>query len=158
MEPITFLTVSQGVSAALGAVRQARDLLKSDGTDMTGIKEQLNTAYDSLLESKEQMIAFQDENRRLQEENRALLERLNAKESITPPKDPFGYRFKVGEDMPLCPRCYDDSGKVVYLPAPNNWNKGLRRDCRVCKQTYWEKEMSLGNGGIVPRIRPYGSR
>jgi hypothetical protein len=114
------VTVAQGVSAALGAIKQARELVKSPKPDTTEIKEQLNTAYDSLLDFKEQLMAFQDEKRRLQEENRALLEKLNVKESISIPNPPFGYRFKSDEDMPLCPRCYDDSGKVVYLPPTEN--------------------------------------
>lgn len=128
-------------NSALSAVKSAFELGKK--TSDFDLKKHLHTALDDVLELKLKV-------HELAEENRILRERLEQKDSITRSGE-MGYWFKEGETDPLCPKCYEESGKQVYLPPPQPWSGGIRRDCRVCSEVYWEKPMNLS-----PRsIRPY---
>ena len=86
---------------------------------------------DSVLELKAKIIELDEENRNLQR-------RLELKDKITRSGE-FGYWFKEGEEDPLCPKCYEGSGKVIYLTSCKPWGNGTRRDCRECSRTYMEK-------------------
>jgi hypothetical protein len=51
---------------------------------------------------------------------------------------PFDYYFQEGDDVPFCPKCWEIQGHAVHLPEPEPSGPRVRRDCRVCKETYWE--------------------
>ena len=61
------------------------------------------------------------------------------------PFPPFGYVFKNGDrENPLCPKCWQENPpREAYLTALQEWNKGLRRTCRICGHHIYEKEMDL---------------
>jgi hypothetical protein len=128
-------------SSALSSVKTALELGKKT-TDLH-LKKELNNAVDSVLELKVKV-------HELAEENRELLERLEQRETIVR-SGTHGYWFKSGETDPLCPKCYEESGKTIYLPASERWSGGIRRDCRVCHSVYWEQQMNLNTGSIRPR-------
>jgi hypothetical protein len=55
---------------------------------------------------------------------------------------PFDYYFQDGDDVPFCPKCWETHGDAVHLPTPESSGHRTRRDCRVCKETYWEPATS----------------
>jgi len=74
----------------------------------------------------------------LDEENRKLKEQLNQKGSIKR-ESRTGFYFKdEAMDDPLCPKCYEGDGKLIYLPASERWSGGIRRVCRECHSYLWE--------------------
>ena|ERR1035437_898168 len=110
------------------------------------LKKHLSAAVDDVLELKIKV-------HELAEENRTLREQLEQKDKVVRSGE-FGYWFKEGETDPLCPKCYEGSGKTIYLTASEPWSGGIRRHCRVCSAYYWEKPMNLKTGSIRP-YNPY---
>jgi hypothetical protein len=133
-------------NSALSAVKSALELGKKT-TDLS-LKHELSNAVDSVLDLKVKVHELADENRDL----RALLQQ---KEKITRTGE-HGFWFREGETDPLCPKCYEDAGKTIYLTPAVPWNGGVRRDCYVCSQMYMEKPMNLAGGSIRPHIRRFG--
>jgi hypothetical protein len=92
----------------------------------------------------------------LDEENRSLKQQMSARSELER-RSEFGYWFKHGETDPLCPKCYEGSGKLVYLPKAETWSGGIRRDCRICGDITWEVPMGHRRGQIQPtEYNPYG--
>jgi hypothetical protein len=52
---------------------------------------------------------------------------------------PSYYYFQDGDDVPFCPVCWESRGKAIHLRPQSHAESGVRRECRVCKQTFWEK-------------------
>jgi predicted nucleotide-binding protein len=59
-------------------------------------------------------------------------------------KGRMNYYYRDGDEVPFCPKCLENDKKEIHLPASEPWNGGIRRDCRVCNETYWEQPMDLG--------------
>lgn len=53
---------------------------------------------------------------------------------------PSYYYFQDGDDLPFCPVCWESRGKAIHLRTHAAGEGGFRRECLVCKQTFWEKE------------------
>jgi hypothetical protein len=146
MNPLSTATTALGLAnSAVSAVKSAYELTKKT-SDME-LKHQMSTVMDTVLDLKAKIIE-------LDEENRTLREQLGQKDKIVRGGE-FGYWFKEGETDPLCPKCYEESSKTIYLPASEPWSGGIRRHCRVCSAYYWEKPMDLSTGSIQP-YDPYG--
>jgi hypothetical protein len=79
------------------------------------------------------------------------------KSGIEGPFPPFGYFFKNGDrENPLCPKCIQDNPpKEGFLTPVEQWNRGLRRKCRLCGHLIYEREMDLSPRPASQR-RPYG--
>lgn len=133
-------------NSALSAVKSAFELGKKT-TDLD-LKHELNSAVDSVLELKIKVHELADENREL----RNLLAQ---KGKITRTGE-HGFWFRDGESDPLCPKCYEDTGKTIYLTPAEPWNGGIRRDCKVCDHMYMEKPMNFEGGSIRPHVRRFG--
>jgi hypothetical protein len=143
--PPAVLTTTQLVGGLIASAKSSLDLAKASSNHE--LKASISDLYDSLLDVKARVLE-------LDEENRALKQRLGQAASVKR-DETFGYWFKDGETSPLCPKCYEESGKTIYLPPSEPWSGGIRRDCRVCDSTYWEKPMNLSSGSIRPRVPRY---
>ena len=53
------------------------------------------------------------------------------------------FYFKEGDPIPFCPKCYEGAQKKIHLSNAEPWNGGIRRDCIVCSESYYEKPMDL---------------
>lgn len=101
------------------------------------------------LELMKQIVALQMEVFDLQTENLALKKQiagLNEREKMAR-REPHGYYYKEGEEVPHCPRCWENDGKAITLPALTDYAVGPGRVCRVCKHHYTE-------GRPAPQQRP----
>jgi hypothetical protein len=99
------------------------------------------------LELMKQIIDLQNEVFELQQNNLRLqkelsdLQRSTEAENAMVSRPPLNYYYRDGDTVPFCPTCWEHSKKQIHLPPSEPWNGGIRRDCRVCKQTYWEQPL-----------------
>ncbi|HTB92166.1 MAG TPA: hypothetical protein VK728_05000 [Candidatus Sulfotelmatobacter sp.] len=102
------------------------------------------------LELMKQIVSLQTEIFDLQMENLALKKEitgLNERGKMAR-KDPHGYYYKDGEDVPHCPKCWESDGKAITLPeATVSDTFGRNRICRVCKYRYVENPAPPRTGG-----------
>jgi hypothetical protein len=131
----TAVALLKNTTDALNALRERAQRSKD-----VDIKEQINTMYDNVLQLKELIMRLSDENQQLGQQ---------FEEQQHPPEKPkikqvgdTNYYFR-GDEGPFCQPCYDDKGKTVQLSPPENWNGGVRRQCRVCNNYFYEKKMNL---------------
>jgi hypothetical protein len=116
---------------ALGLLKSAREQAK--GSKDTSLKDTVNSLFDAILDLKEAVLFVSEENSLL----RAALESKTEKPRIKQIGQAI-YYF-VGDDGPFCQPCYDDKKKLVIVPPAEPWSGGMRRDCLVCHNTFWEK-------------------
>jgi hypothetical protein len=133
---------------ALNAVRERAKTSKD-----TDLKDHISTLYDSLLSLKEAVM-------RVTEENSELRRRITELER--PPQSPelrqvgsVNYYYE-GDKGPCCQPCYDGKGKLTVLTPPEDWNGGVRRQCTLCGEYFYEKPMDLTPKRIGGRRGPYG--
>src|SRR5258706_16411285 len=103
------------------------------------------------LELMKQIVALQTEVFDLQMENLALKKQiagLSEREKMNR-REPHGYYYKDGDEVPHCPRCWENDGKAITLPAPADYAIGRGRICRVCKHQYTEGPRPGGGGRQV---------
>lgn len=101
------------------------------------------------LELMKKIVELQTEVFDLQMENLALKKQVTSmdeREKMTR-REPHGYYYKEGEEVPHCPRCWENDGKAITLPALTDYVVGPGRICRVCKHHYTE-------GHPPPQQRP----
>jgi hypothetical protein len=136
MIPSGVIPAAQLIASVLTSLKTARDIAK-DTTDPL-LKSQVAEAYEGLLDLKERLLALDEENRQLKNE-------LAKKTQIEGPIPPFGYFYKAGDrEHPLCPKCYQSKEpREYYLTPAHPWNGGIRRECQICDQLIYEKEMNL---------------
>jgi hypothetical protein len=143
--PPAVLSVASLVSNVLSSAKAAKELAKQSGD--SALKEQIGELIDSVLEVKQRVLE-------LDEENRSLRQQLAKKAAVR--RDPqFGYYFAEGDADPFCPKCYESSAKLVHLTQSEPWSGGIRRNCRECRDTFWEVQMNTNSARIVPRINRY---
>jgi hypothetical protein len=101
------------------------------------------------LELMKQIVALQTEVFELQTENLTLKKQivsLSEQEKMTR-REPHGYYYKVGEEVPHCPRCWEKDAKAITLPATAEHGSYVGRRCRVCNQLYTEGRKYDTGGG-----------
>lgn len=109
------------------------------------------------LELMKQIVTLQTEVFDLQREKLRLETELsNLQRSVQTEKEmemqaPFGYYYRDGDEVPFCPKCWENDKKQIHLPDSEPWGGGVRRDCRVCDYTYWEQPVQSGSGRIGRR-------
>ena len=64
-------------------------------------------------------------------------------------RPPFDYYFQEGDDVPFCPKCWKNYGDAIHLQAPELSGDRVRRECRVCKETYWEAAITTGRSRLI---------
>jgi hypothetical protein len=115
------------------SIKTAIELAKTSKD--SDLKQTISEVFDGILDLKSKVLDLEEENRKLRI---TIAEKASIKRS-----DVFGYYFKEDEISPLCPKCYESDAKLAYLSNAGPWNDGIRRDCRICNETYWEKPMAL---------------
>jgi hypothetical protein len=101
------------------------------------------------LELMKQIVALQTEVFDLHLENLALKKQivaLNERAKMTR-REPHGYYFREGDEVPHCPKCWEDAGKAITLPAAVDYITDRGRICRVCKHHYAEGPSQRRNSG-----------
>jgi hypothetical protein len=141
--PPAILTVTQLVGGLVSSARTARELAKD--TSNHELKSAISDLYDDVLSVKERVAD-------LDEENRALRVALEEKGKYVGPIAPHGYYFQAGDnEHPLCPRCFQEKQqRIAFMTEPENWNRGVRRQCKLCRHHVYEKPMVLNNSGRRP--------
>ncbi len=91
-----------------------------------------------IVELQSQVFDLQQTNLRLQEEL-SQIKQESADELAMQMSGPMNYYFRKGDPVPFCPKCWEGQRKAIHLPEAEPWSGGIRRDCRVCNETYWEK-------------------
>lgn len=144
MDP-NIIPVSTVIASVLGSLKNARDIAKD--TSNSELRNQINDAYDSLLDLKGRLFE-------MDEEVRLLKAALAKRAEMEGPVPPFGYLYKNGDhEHPLCPKCYQSKEPVEsYLTPAQPWSGGIRRKCRTCHHFIYEEEMDL-SVARVPRQR-----
>jgi len=135
-DPVSVASLSLQLLAktteALNALRERAQRSKD-----IDIKDQINALYDNVLALKEVVSRLLDENKDLQRQ---------LENQQHPPEKPkirqvgeTNYYF-VGEEGPYCQPCYDVKEKLVPLSPQKSTTLGaLKRECSVCRQTFYEK-------------------
>ena len=135
-----------GCSACLGLVssaKTARELAKD--TSNHELKAAISDLYDDVLSVKERVVD-------LDEENRALRVALDERGKYVGPVIPHGYYFQAGDnEHPLCPRCFQEKPqRIAFMTEPESWNRGVRRQCKLCGHHIYEKPMVFNSSGRRP--------
>jgi hypothetical protein len=133
--------INSTVQTAKTAIELAKHTKDAD------LRQSVSEVLDQILDLKAKVLELDDENRSLKQQIalRAGIER----------RGEFGYWFKHGESDPLCPKCYEETGKQIFLPPSEPWSGRVRRDCRVCHHTYWEKPMGQATVTVARTYDPY---
>jgi len=154
---MTGLTVAaaamQILNNALGAMKAAKE--RSKGSKDTELKEEIGTLYDALLDLKEALMRLTDENTELR---RGIEEIRNAQREKPELRQVGAVNYYyVGDKGPFCQPCYDGKfNKLVALSPPEDWNNGVRRECLVCHEYFYEKKMEHGVIRVGGRRGPQG--
>jgi hypothetical protein len=94
--------------------------------------------YQKIVELQGQVVELATERLGLFSKNQELAQKLELK-AKTEFRNP--YYYQQGDDVPLCPTCYDNScgEKRIHLTHPTaDYMSGHGRCCRVCKQVFVE--------------------
>ena len=96
-----------------------------------------------ILDLQKDVFAIESHNLKLASELTTLKQQLGlpARMHTRPPSD---YYFQDGDDVPFCPKCWESRGDAIHLQAPASSGGRIRRECRVCKETYWDAASSKG--------------
>lgn len=128
------LSLGSKATDVLNAIRERAQRSKD-----AEIKQQINTLYDVVLQMKEAMSRLIDENKKLKQQ----IENEHMARVAIPKIKQVGdtnYYFQ-GDEGPYCQPCYDTKGKLVTLPPSEPWSGGIRRECPVCHEYFYEKRM-----------------
>jgi hypothetical protein len=96
-----------------------------------------------ILDLEKDVFATESHNLKLASELASLERKLDSLARMHT-RPPFDYYFQDGDDVPFCPNCWESRGDAIHLPAPEPSGSRSRRECRVCKQTYWEPAIAKG--------------
>jgi hypothetical protein len=132
IDPHGAATVLGLANSTIAAAKTLVDLAKSSANHE--LKNQVSDVLSNVLEMKIKILE-------LDEENRSLREKLKQKGNMRR-ESSTGFYFKEGETDPLCPKCYEGTDKLIYLPASEPWSRGVRRTCRECRSHLWERQPS----------------
>jgi hypothetical protein len=96
-----------------------------------------------ILDLQKEVFATESHNLELASELTTLKQQLDlsARMHARPGSD---YYFLEGDDAPFCPKCWESSGNAIHLQAPVSVDGRARRECRVCRETYWEPAITKG--------------
>lgn len=121
--PTALVSAASVVNGAIASVKNARDIAKQSSDSV--LKEAVSEAYDAVLDLKDRVLA-------LDEENRELKAKLAEKGNIRYDRD-TQYFYKENEELPLCPKCYQQSdSRPVYVAI---WDDGTTF-CEVCQTSF----------------------
>jgi hypothetical protein len=110
-----------------------------------------------IVDLEDQVSELARERRRLEELSDEQQRQLEVR-AETSFKNPYWY--EQGQDVPLCPKCYETSGGKVrrHLTHPaESVNGGSRRHCDTCSQYFYDEGVApkMGSARMQPRIGRY---
>ena len=145
----TVATTAGLVNNALSVLKSARDLAKD--TSDNELKEKIGAAYEALLDLREHALAQDDEIRKLKAQ-------LEDKATYIGPLPPHGYYYAANDaeaqQHPLCQTCFQSKPqKIGFMDDAKSWSGGVRRECKLCQETVWEKPMDTATVTRVARQR-----
>jgi hypothetical protein len=130
---------TQILANALKALDSLREQAK--GSKDATLKENISGLYDSLLDLKAAVMRVADENAEL----RGKVEQLERSPEKPKPElrrvGSANFYFD-GEKGPCCQACYDREEKLTVLTEPEHWNGGVRRQCLLCGEYFYEEPPS----------------
>ena len=96
-----------------------------------------------VLDLQKEVFATESHNLELASELTTLKQQLDlsARMHARPGSD---YYFLEGDEAPFCPKCWESSGNAIHLQAPVSVDGRARRECPVCRETYWEPAITKG--------------
>lgn len=106
--------------------------------------------YSKIVDLKSQVVTLAGRNYEVEAELRDANAKLAQREQL---KYREPYCWADGDDVPFCPTCWENGEKAIHLTPPQEWNGGLRRQCRACQQFIYEKPMRPISSF---RRQPYG--
>jgi hypothetical protein len=114
----------------LSALKQIRQIIrKSSDRELVRL----------ILDLQRDFFALARDNLRLKAEIASLKrESLSDKRTRTGPGPQAYYYFERSDDAPFCPKCWDSRGTAIRLSSPEQVDGRIRRECPVCKTTFWE--------------------
>jgi hypothetical protein len=90
-----------------------------------------------ILDLQTDVFALESEQAKLKAEIAKLKMELDlrTKMHMRPPSE---YYFQEGDDVPFCPNCWESRGKAIHLQTHAYEGGEIRRECRVCKASFWD--------------------
>lgn len=108
--------------AALPSYKDIIDLVKKGAT---------LEAQEKIMELREASLELQEENILLREQVKELQRRQDLHDKMKFRKP---YYWMEGDDVPFCPKCWEENGKAIHLKGDGGhsefWN------CAVCETIY----------------------
>jgi len=132
-----------GAALAKQTLDNVRSLVQL--TQKFGDVEFKRRIVDLVVDLEDQVAELARERRLLAEENEELKRELEAR-AATVFRNPYWY--EEGQEVPLCPKCYESSGYKlrVHLTHPaEQWNGGRRRHCANCSEFFYDE-------GVAPKL------
>src|ERR1700680_3366392 len=102
---------------ALNTLRQIKNLVEKYN-DLPLMKQ--------ILDLPTEVFALQTENLRLRDELADLKRPAEPREHLNM-RGPANYYYREGDEVPFCPKCWENEGKPIHLPSAEPWNGGIRR-------------------------------
>jgi hypothetical protein len=96
-----------------------------------------------ILDLQKEIFAIESHNLELASELTSLKQQLDLPARMHT-RPPSGYHFLEGDDVPFCPKCWESGGNAIHLQEPVSAGGGVRRECRLCKEAYWEPPITKG--------------
>ena len=143
---------TQILSNSLNALKIVRERAQSSKDN--DLKGHISTLYDNLLSLKEAVMLVTQENEALKRKV-AMLEHPPAK--LEPELRQVGAAnfYFVGDKGPYCQPCYDGKGKLTALTPPEPWSGGIRRECVLCHEHFYEQPIDRSSVRIGRRRSPW---
>jgi hypothetical protein len=115
----------------LNTLRQIREMIKRSNDQ---------ELFKLILALQRDIFALESDNLKLNVELASLKRELGLREEMHM-RPPYNYYFRDGDDVPFCPACWENGRKAIHLSAPEQLDCGIRRECRACRETYWEESI-----------------
>jgi hypothetical protein len=145
MESLSSLNAAaQLVSRAMATLNAVRE--RSQLSQDAELKQHISTLHDELLALKEAVIRVTKENAELRKPAVARKQKPELR------KVGSANFYFDGEKGPCCQPCFDTKGLLAVLSEPEKWSGGVRRQCFICKEYFYEQPMHTGQAA---RRKPY---
>jgi len=88
---------------------------------------------EKVMQLREQALELQEENLKLKKENGELKEKIELQEKVQFKRKVY---FRDGDDVPLCPKCFDSSKLLVHIHERGRKGPQKIYQCPQCEIQY----------------------